>query len=598
MMLANGWDAGQLPADVATRLMAFEEEAIRSNEKTLRGWGLLRKAHRLAAAGDRTEADRCFEGGRPTIYRQVGDRYNLAATHLGRAAVPSDRGPGVGHAGHQESGRAARSMGHNGLMSECLEFLAEQAAREDREEDVVRHVEALLPLWLELRSTLSSDAERVHFAGEVAVTAERSAAYFVAKGRLERAFQLLEWGRAQALSDLIASQVEGAPARGTEEHGHSAERWEPTKPLPPKVVTACRAPLDFRGAAELLKSLGREAVFVSLVYLGDDLVGLVLRSGSPSPDHFATGITRDTVARLLATFRGEMYGEMHGKGALTWLPEGARLIRGLAPHLRQDDLVVFLLEEELQLLPFAGLELSDGELLAERAAVVYAPSVTVLGQLGDRQAQRPKRDRFDFLSIGIAFPEEALAVQRSFGGIGLTGNALPKDQIRTMLAGKSIIHLSSHGHFDPEMPLESGLHLRASGSALLNDVLSVRDLSRWHLDCDLITLSACESGRGHVAVSEFIGLTRNLLAAGGAVVATLWPVDRLPTMKFMLQFYRELYDRSERAGAVDIAESLRVTQVRLSKESGFADWAAFKLVGWPTMAVNPTPTFDEGDVNE
>jgi CHAT domain-containing protein len=239
--------------------------------------------------------------------------------------------------------------------------------------------------------------------------------------------------------------------------------------------------------------------------------------------------------------------------------------------------------------------LGDGLNLVERAAVVYVPSVTVLGQLAERRAKRPPRDKVDFLSIGIAFPEEALAILQIFSGMGLTGNSLSKDHIRMMLDGKSIVHMSCHGHFDSELPLESGLHLRSSGSVKLSDILSVRDLSRWHLDCDLITLSACESGRGEPAVSEFLGLTRNLLAAGAAsVIAALWPVDRLQTMTFMLEFYKDLHARCERAGDIDIAEALRATQIRLSHEAGFADWAAFKLIGFPFMSLAGTPPLNKG----
>jgi CHAT domain-containing protein len=177
------------------------------------------------------------------------------------------------------------------------------------------------------------------------------------------------------------------------------------------------------------------------------------------------------------------------------------------------------------------------------------------------------------------------AIQHIVGGTALTGNALAKKDIAAVLKGKNLVHFSCHGHFDPELPMQSGLHLRTPSSPFINDILTVSDWARWRIDSSLVTLSACETGRGEIAVSEFIGLTRSLLAAGAnSVLATLWPVRNEPTLNFMLAFYKELEAASKQSSRVDTAEALRKTQQQFSSNTNLYDWAAFKLIGWPIFS--------------
>jgi len=54
-------------------------------------------------------------------------------------------------------------------------------------------------------------------------------------------------------------------------------------------------------------------------------------------------------------------------------------------------------------------------------------------------------------------------------------------------ASKEIIHLSCHGYFNSQEPLNSGL--------LLSDgMLTVKDIFGMSMDTDLLALSACETG--------------------------------------------------------------------------------------------------------
>ena len=106
----------------------------------------------------------------------------------------------------------------------------------------------------------------------------------------------------------------------------------------------------------------------------------------------------------------------------------------------------------------------------------------------------------------------------------------------------------------------------------------------WHLDSDLVVLSACETGRGTAAPSEFLGLSRGFLAAGAqSVIVALWKIDNAATQAFMLTFYENLQRQLMKSDMVDIAEALRRTQCQCAKSSRLYDWAGFKLIGQPTI---------------
>jgi CHAT domain-containing protein len=342
-------------------------------------------------------------------------------------------------------------------------------------------------------------------------------------------------------------------------------------------------PAEIGDARAVLRELGSHALLVNLSYVGDALTAIVVRASEDEPDVIATGFTRLQIDNLLQDFHYDMH-RMRGQGAMIWQDTADRLLQSFERCIEPDALVILLVEEDLQVLPLGGARLASGKYLVEHAAVAYAPSVTVLRDLAARRSRSHKRGLRDFAAVGIAFPDEALAIHQIISGIALTGNHLQKKDLEEFIKDSSVIHFSCHGHFDPKLPAYSGLHLRSPSTTFLSDILSVQDLAQWRLSADLVTLSACETGRGEVAVTEFLGLTRNLLASStNAVVATLWPVRSRPTRDFMLAFYSEIKQTSKETKVARIADALREVQRQFCRRADFYDWAAFKVVGWPNF---------------
>ncbi len=135
------------------------------------------------------------------------------------------------------------------------------------------------------------------------------------------------------------------------------------------------------------------------------------------------------------------------------------------------------------------------------------------------------------------------------------------------------IHFATHGKFQADEPLKSGLYLAKDAD---NDgVLTVGELYSMNLDADLITLSACETGLGKIANGDdVVGLTRGFLYAGSrSIVASLWSVDDKATATLMQAFYRNLASMNKR-------DALRQAQIKTRDTFPHPFfWAAFQLTG-------------------
>jgi CHAT domain-containing protein len=197
----------------------------------------------------------------------------------------------------------------------------------------------------------------------------------------------------------------------------------------------------------------------------------------------------------------------------------------------------------LHRLPFGGLQTAVSQpLLRDNGPIlVYAPSATVLGQQMGRTAVSSFTPTFALSYHGDGEQQrlryaaaEVAAVAGLLGGVAETGGMGDKDWLRETAVSARVLHFACHGWFNPNDPLASYLEIAP------NTTLSAREvLATWHIQAELVTLSACQSGVSRVLRSdEPMGLIRAFLSAGArAVLVAHWPVEDLPTFLLMRRFY-------------------------------------------------------------
>jgi CHAT domain-containing protein len=226
------------------------------------------------------------------------------------------------------------------------------------------------------------------------------------------------------------------------------------------------------------------------------------------------------------------------------------LLRPIEARLGARRLVV-VPHRSLHYVPFHALHDGTGYVI-ERREVSYAPSASVL-QYCLARPRRPLRS-----AALIGFPDTQ--VPRVRDEVSAIASLFPKaaillDDQATLAALHAqapvtdVLHLACHGQFRPDNPLFSSLRL-ADGW------LTVREGYSLDLNCQLVVLSACETGVSKIAPGdELIGLARSFFAAGApTLLVSLWTVDDESTAKLMASFYARLQTGENPAAALRHAQ--------------------------------------------
>jgi CHAT domain-containing protein/tetratricopeptide (TPR) repeat protein len=246
------------------------------------------------------------------------------------------------------------------------------------------------------------------------------------------------------------------------------------------------------------------------------------------------------------------------------------LLRPIAPLIGERRVTV-VPHRALHYVPFRAL--FDGErYLIERQEVCTVPSAAVLLHC----LQQPPSPHQNALFLGVPdaraprVRDEVLAVAPQWPErVALLDGEATLAALQRHAPTARIIHLACHGQFRADSPLFSSLQL-ADGW------MTVRDAYNLELSCDLVVLSACETGVSAIAPGdELIGLARGFFAAGApALLVSLWTVDDATTAELMTAFYGRL-----RAGERPAA-ALRAAQLVVMQHHPHPFyWAPFVLLG-------------------
>jgi CHAT domain-containing protein/tetratricopeptide (TPR) repeat protein len=276
------------------------------------------------------------------------------------------------------------------------------------------------------------------------------------------------------------------------------------------------------------------------------------------------------------------------------LPKGADQVITIVPHA------------ELFKVPFAALTDPEGKLFIEKHTLAVVPSIGVF-RATQRLASSPdvtSKEKDSLLAFGnptiklvsalgaLPYAErEVKKIADIFGNdrsVVKIGADATKANLRELVAKSSVIHLATHGLIDEDRPMDSAVLLATTGTD--DGILSVKDILQLpSLKARLVTLSACQTGRGKITGDGVAGLSRAFIIAGTpSVLVSLWNVDDVMTEFQMEEFYRQYLTGAHKARALRDAQlkTIAFMEKGTVAVAGAAKvranpryWAAFQLVG-------------------
>jgi CHAT domain-containing protein/tetratricopeptide (TPR) repeat protein len=238
------------------------------------------------------------------------------------------------------------------------------------------------------------------------------------------------------------------------------------------------------------------------------------------------------------------------------------LVAPVASLLQGKQVVYIAPHGPLHFVPFHALIQADGQPLLQAGGphLIYTPSPS---SLFAARVRRQAAGTVSRLAIGYdgdagqrlwLAEAEAEYVIAGADARAWNGPAPKKARLCREARRYRELHFSCHGAFDSDSPLDSALSIAAGEHLTAREIIE-----QMPLDCDLVVLSACESGLSKVhRGDEVYGLLRAFLCAGAKVViATLWRVDERVAALFAHHFYDRL------AQGATYAEALHTTQLYL-----------------------------------
>ncbi len=215
--------------------------------------------------------------------------------------------------------------------------------------------------------------------------------------------------------------------------------------------------------------------------------------------------------------------------------------------------------------------------------VILVPSGTVHTLLDGAAAPRGEGvlafgDPETRAAAGLARLPASAEEARLVGDVVFLGGEATETRLRSALTQRPrwrSLHLACHALVDPQRPRRTALALAPDAEE--DGWLTLDEVLRLKVPCDLAVLSACETAKGKsYRVEGAFGLPRALLFAGAPrVIVSLWKVDDAATCALMTRFY-------ENWRTLPASSALRKAQRQIAAEERWQDpkyWAAWQLWG-------------------
>lgn len=249
----------------------------------------------------------------------------------------------------------------------------------------------------------------------------------------------------------------------------------------------------------------------------------------------------------------------------------------------------------LHRLPFEALVSPGGRYLIEDHVISYAPSLASLESLTRHVPSSIVGDAIIVIGApdysGLAYVndlrysmQEVDSIVRTFGASRCrtyTGSQATEPVLKALdLSDGAILHFSAHATADERHPERSYVQLGSSPNGHENGRLTFSEIANLSVGADLVFLSSCETGGGHLYPGEgVLSLARPFLIAGSrSAVVTLWRIDDRSASEFVAAFYQSM--RNGRTSFESLAHVKRKFLAHPRKQYQHPYfWAPFVVIG-------------------
>lgn len=291
----------------------------------------------------------------------------------------------------------------------------------------------------------------------------------------------------------------------------------------------------------------------------------------------------------------------------------------LAEQIEPGQRLIVVPDGLLHYLPFEAL-IHNGRYLVEDHEISYNPSASIMGLWQNSTGSVDSEGKMELLAMGDPVFEPKSKVKGSKTsssnlGPGMLANRslrlaslprthdeveyiaslFPPDRRKTLIGRESTeealkreslrryrrLHFATHSLIDEKSPLRSAVVLTPSDNAGEDGFLEVSEISRLNLDCDLVVISACQTGRGQLLAGEGVyGLSWAFLRAGAqSVVVSLWNVSDISTGRLMKNFYLSLTGGLSNVAALRKAKLQMLNSGNVTRHPYY--WSSFVMIGKP-----------------
>lgn len=351
--------------------------------------------------------------------------------------------------------------------------------------------------------------------------------------------------------------------------------YDQIEKIQPEYVDIRRGkPLPINGINDMLKNQSKKIALVEYYIMPEKIFIFVMKSKDRMPQVKIVDISSQDLTEYVSRYFEEIHNYPLTLGTEeTWQNLAEYLIVPVFDDLNDFEILYLIPHGLLHYLPIHALSIR-GRRLIEYFPVIYSQNLTAI-----KYAQEKGTEELNScLSMGFTpnenekrlFEGEASLVARLFKKEAYLGKSVTNQLL--INAYKDVIHLSCHGFFDSQNPLNSGL--------LLSDgILTVKDIFNMDIATNLLVLTACETGLNKLKPGdELIGLTRAFLYSGAkSILVSLWSVSADSTLKLMESFYKNLINNT-----LSKAEALQKAQMEMIHSEQYSHpyyWASFILIG-------------------